>query len=774
MSESNIRRGVAFMGAERVDVVRISFTPTAALINGQLQSEQYALLNQRLDYVDLVGPHASVMLNADPPTVDPWFKDSNGNTIASRWAELMDVTARRAEERGRTVIAAAPFNEPDYSTHQGTMQAFFDVAGELAQKSRFRNVRITGGNTLSADAAAPWYNFLKARLHEGNTHQLNGSFANYAGFFQTVVANGHRAVNDELHNVMEAIVGVEYGMQTGIWWGTAERARGEFVKASDGKRLGYAEHRPNWTAAAVYRAPDGQLQAFAGASERQATDTTYRFVAKDRDVFFDGHGPQREYNIFVPGGTGYWENQPNAEKVVNITWGEDIQPPINGRYILVNRNSQKVLEVADNSTADGANIQQGNFTGAGNQQWNIAPLAPRNGGDYSYFSLKAAHSGKVPDVFDFSLADGGNIAQWSDLNGNNQHWYLEYAGDNWFYVCSRLSAKCLDVEGSNTGHGVNVRQWSRNGGENQQWRLLPVNAPLEFNPPSAPTELAASANATSIRLSWRASPEADVAGYTILRAESTEGPYNTIARNVDATAFVDNSIKPGQAYFYKMRAEDKSLNRSAATAAIQAQASGGRALLAHLRFDGDLSDSSENLHHAAARGTVTFAGGRKGNAIQLNGSDNFLKLSSTLSHQDAITVAAWVYWNGGSAWQRIFDFGNSETENAFLTAAADNGRLRFAINRGEGEQRLNAGTLPTREWTHVAVMLDASGGRLYVNGSLADQSSAITLKLTDFNPVINYIGRSQFPDPLFNGMIDDFRVYNYGLSEAELVEIVGQ
>ena len=271
-----------------------------------------------------------------------------------------------------------------------------------------------------------------------------------------------------------------------------------------------------------------------------------------------------------------------------------------------------------------------------------------------------------------------------------------------------------------------------------------------------------------------ASPEADVAGYTILRAESAQGPYNTIARNVEATAFVDNTIQPGQAYYYKVRAEDKSLNRSAATAAILAQAPGGRALLAHLGFDGDLSDSSENLHHAASRGAVTFAAGRRSSAIQLNGRDNFLKLSSTLSHQDAITVAAWVYWNGGDPWQRIFDFGNGETENAFLTAAADNGDLRFAINRGEGEQRLNAGILPTQQWTHVAVMLDASGGRLYVNGSLADQSSAITVKLTDFNPVINYIGRSQFPDPLFNGMIDDFRVYNYGLSEAELAEIIAQ
>lgn len=78
--------------------------------------------------------------------------------------------------------------------------------------------------------------------------------------------DGNHATADELHNVMEAMVGVEYGMQTGIWWGTAERARGEFMKASFGERLGYAENRDAWSAAAVYRSPEGKLQGFAGCS----------------------------------------------------------------------------------------------------------------------------------------------------------------------------------------------------------------------------------------------------------------------------------------------------------------------------------------------------------------------------------------------------------------------------------------------------------------------------------------------------------------------------
>jgi len=41
LSEDNIRRGIAFMGEERVDVVRSSFMPVLPLNNGELQGEAF-------------------------------------------------------------------------------------------------------------------------------------------------------------------------------------------------------------------------------------------------------------------------------------------------------------------------------------------------------------------------------------------------------------------------------------------------------------------------------------------------------------------------------------------------------------------------------------------------------------------------------------------------------------------------------------------------------------------------------------------------------------
>lgn len=778
LDEGNIRRGITFMGKDVVDVIRSSFV-TSNTLKGDtaLQGEALTNTNLRVNIIkNNLGAGTKVVLNCDHPSVNDYYI---GN--ASNWARLIDVTTKLHEDAGLDVISVSPFNEPDYGWEQYTGDGkldFYNICGELRNNTRFNNVRICGGNTLNCDEALPWYNYLKGRLDEGNTHQLAGGFDSYANFFKTVRANGHHATADELHNVMEAMVGVEYGMQTGIWWGTAELARGEFCKASDGKRLGYAEHRTNWTAASVYRGPLGKIQAFGGTSERQAATTTYRFVSKERNVFYDGHGPQREYVIELPGGEvgSYQNGQTNAECVVNITWGDDIQPVVNGSYVLVNRNSGKVMEVSAGSVTNGANIRQNTYRDRTYQQWNVIPVGARIGGDFSYFKLSAVHSGKAPDVYNWSLDNGGNIAQWEigeNGPGGNQQWYLEYAEDGWFYIRSRHSALCLEVANASISDLANIQQWEKDGGTNQQWRFIPVDATVEFESPSAPVNVVGTENEESIRLDWTANSEEDVVGYTIFRSESEGGPYNTIARNVTTTSFVDNTTTISGQYYYTIKAIDYSLNSSEYSVEVSATATGNNSLVAQYKFNSNLMDNSKNLNHCASQGTFYYVNDNFGSkAIKLNGSNTYLQLPSDAVNQEEITITTWVLYRGTSSWQRIFDFGNGEDEYMFLTPSASSGNLRFAIKNGGDEQFLEASTSIAGYWNHVAVTLSSSKTCIYVNGELVAESDRIDISPIDFKPVLNYIGRSQFvADPLLNAYIDDFRIYNYALSANEVSDI---
>ncbi len=767
-SRDNIVRGVAFMGSENIYLVRASFQPTMPLVNGDLQSQQVADLNNRLNLINLTGSHTRVALNCDHPSVDPWYV---GN--AQNWAQLMDVTARRIQERGRRIVSIAPFNEPDYGWGQGSLTDFFNIAGELRNNPRFDSIRISGGNTLNTDQALTWYNSLKSRLDEGNTHQLAGSFDNYASFFRTVRANGHHATNDELHNVMEAMVGVEYGMQTGIWWGTAELARGEFVKASFGRRLAYAEHRPNWTAATVYRSPEGKVQAFVGSSERQAATTSYSFISFERDVFYDGQGPQRAFTIEIPGGTGYQQGQTNAERVININWGEDVPQPVNGRYVLVNRNSAKVMEVENGSTSAGSNVRQNTYTGAAYQQWVVTPVDPRIGGDFSYHSIIANHSGKSLDVYNWSLNNGGNIIVWDDAKGANQQWYLEYAGDGWFYIRSRHSSHCLQIQNASTANAANIQQGTKNGSANQQWRFLPVGAAIEFNPPAAPAEITATVNSHSLRLDWAAVGDADLAGYTIYRSDSLQGSFQTLARNINGTSFVDHSIEAGKTYYYAVKAVDRSLNHSAFSDTVSAMASGGKDMLAWLSFEDNTLDNTPHLNHGEGLEGLSYVEGiNASRALTLDGTRGFVQLPSTLGNHPELSLALWVNWQGGDSWQRIFDFLYDQTSYFYLTPKIGVfNKMRFAIRNKGGEERLEAAALPKNQWCHVAVTLSDSLACLYVNGEIADQSTQFSLNPADVRPIINYLGRGQHVSVLFKGQLDDFRVYSYPLSPDEVAAL---
>jgi hypothetical protein len=190
-------------------------------------------------------------------------------------------------------------------------------------------------------------------------------------------------------------------------------------------------------------------------------------------------------------------------------------------------------------------------------------------------------------------------------------------------------------------------------------------------------------------------------------------------------------------------------------------------------MEGNVNDSSANGYHASAAGTPVYTAGQIGQAIDLDGTDDAVTLPSGVADSSDITVAAWVHWDGGGQWERIFDFGNNTTQNMFLTPLSGSNTLRFAITTsgGGGEQRIETSQLATGTWVHVAVTLNGNTGKLYVNGSPAATNNAMTNDPSDFNPAINYIGKSQYADPLFDGRIDDFRIYNFALVDAAIAQL---
>ena len=95
--------------------------------------------------------------------------------------------------------------------------------------------------------------------------------------------------------------------------------------------------------------------------------------------------------------------------------------------------------------------------------------------------------------------------------------------------------------------------------------------PRDLTPPSPPTGLAAIPSADTVRLTWNASPEPDVAGYVIYRAAGADAALTRIGTTLGPrTVFVDRDIARGT-YRYAVSAFDTAAmpNESARSAEVR-------------------------------------------------------------------------------------------------------------------------------------------------------------------------------------------------------------
>ncbi len=202
---------------------------------------------------------------------------------------------------------------------------------------------------------------------------------------------------------------------------------------------------------------------------------------------------------------------------------------------------------------------------------------------------------------------------------------------------------------------------------------------------------------------------------------------------------------------------------------VQALQDNGTRSFSQLRFETNTLDTSGHGNNALAAGSPAYTNGHNGQAIVFDGNSTVLTLPPNVACSNSFTFAAWLNWGGGGNWQRIFDFGNSTTHYMFLTPSSGSGTLRFAINNGGGEQIVQTTALTANQWRHVAVTLSGATARLYVNGVLATSNTGMSISPANFNPRVNFLGKSQFiADPLFKGLMDEVLVTDYAMSAAQI------
>ncbi len=163
------------------------------------------------------------------------------------------------------------------------------------------------------------------------------------------------------------------------------------------------------------------------------------------------------------------------------------------------------------------------------------------------------------------------------------------------------------------------------------------------------------------------------------------------------------------------------------------------------------------------------------NGLHFNGSSGFNDDHVSVPHSSAFNLTAltfetWVYWNGNGAISNLFmKTGNTGiSDYGYGVGIRSDGYLEWWQQyNGFAGPNSSSNPIAANTWTHIAVtVVDGGSVNFYVNGILSGTESG-ALIVNGTKDLI--IGKQGPHDNYFNGIMDEFRLWNKVRTQAEII-----
>jgi hypothetical protein len=230
-------------------------------------------------------------------------------------------------------------------------------------------------------------------------------------------------------------------------------------------------------------------------------------------------------------------------------------------------------------------------------------------------------------------------------------------------------------------------------------------------------------------------------------------------------------------------------------------------LILYMPFDGNLSDLSTSGNSAIDYTNHSYVSGKRSQAMDFNGSTDYIQLTNTINSQNGLSFSFWIKTRGAMIGENngsiiskyskindtrcfmVYSFGANDTRNdnrlsaAFYEYGFSSGIHDMTKSYLEPSDLLpypNPGlwtiTNPTRlttgEWTHCVVNVTPTDIETWINNKFCTKKSRefILYNTSDTEPVLigNNYDIGDGTNNHFNGSIDELRIYNRGLTTAEI------
>jgi Concanavalin A-like lectin/glucanases superfamily len=210
-------------------------------------------------------------------------------------------------------------------------------------------------------------------------------------------------------------------------------------------------------------------------------------------------------------------------------------------------------------------------------------------------------------------------------------------------------------------------------------------------------------------------------------------------------------------------------------------------LLAWYKLEGNVTDAQGSFNGTAV-GSPTYAAGKVGQGIQLNGSTQWVNLGSTSLAQNRakMTLAAWMFANDLSNGPQFISLSTNNggtptaSSRANMTTAA--GTVLSCGGKAPDTQGLqnvtSTATLSTGVWTHIVCVIeyDTNTVTIYINGSSQSKTGTTAFTNAATDNTTSASGSLGAEDDgsgaaFLNGLLDEVRIYSRALTSADVAEL---
>jgi large repetitive protein len=203
--------------------------------------------------------------------------------------------------------------------------------------------------------------------------------------------------------------------------------------------------------------------------------------------------------------------------------------------------------------------------------------------------------------------------------------------------------------------------------------------------------------------------------------------------------------------------------------------------------------TDDSVGSATLTGTTGWSaaeGGVFGRALNLPGGTNTNAVDlpdNLLQNQNDFTTSFWVRPDTKADWINLFHIGSGTGDaGSFFQIQMQtqvNGATGLTATfqkKGSGAANLRSQRVyatPTKDvdvnkWNHVVFTRTGATGTLYLNGVQIAQRTDLTISMTDVGATENnWLGRNAYPDPAFDGLMDDVRLYTTAISGSDVASL---